>query len=264
MQLATENMIAEKEDGIGWMIFNNPERHNALSVEMRHAMLQILDDFAADDAIRVVVMKGAGGRAFVSSADISQFEKQRATEAQRKEYSQLSDKVHVALTSLQKPMLAMINGFCLGGGLATALTADIRIAAEDARFGIPAARLGLGYPFGALRSLVDLVGPACTKEILFTGNRFDAAEALRIGLVNQVVAADELGETVRKMAGAIAANAPLTVGATKAIVAEVLKNPDDRDLAMCERLVEGCMSSEDYVEGRRAFMDKRRPQFAGR
>ncbi len=264
MQLATDRMIAEKESGIGWMTFNSPERRNAISIEMRHAILEIYADFAADDAVRVVVLKGAGGKAFVSGADISEFEKVRNTEEQRKVYSELSERVNQALISLEKPMIAMINGFCLGGGLGTALTADIRIAADDASFGIPAARMGLGYPYRNLKVLIDLVGPAYAKEIMFTARRFTAQEALAMGLVNRVVPAAELEDTVRELAATIAQNAPLTVRGSKAIVGEAVKDAGQRDMALCERVAEACMASEDYIEDRRAFMEKRRPEFTGR
>ncbi len=264
MQLATDRMIAEKESGIGWMTFNSPERRNAISIEMRHAILEIYADFAADDAVRVVVLKGAGGKAFVSGADISEFEKERNTEEQRRAYSALSERVNEALTSMEKPVIAMINGFCLGGGLGTALSADIRIAADDAQFGIPAARMGLGYPFRGLKALVDLVGPACAKEIMFTARRFSAEEALGMGLINRVVPVAELEDTVREMASGIAQNAPLTVRASKTIIGEALKDADSRNMELCASLAEACMASEDYKEGRRAFMEKRKPAFVGR
>ena len=264
MQLATDRMIAEKDSGIGWMTFNNPERRNALSIEMRHAILEIYADFAADEAVRVIVMKGAGGKAFVSGADISQFENERNTEQQRRAYTELSERVNEALTTMEKPVIAMINGFCLGGGLGTALTADFRIAADDAQFGIPAARMGLGYPFRGLKALIDVVGPAYAKEIMFTARRFSAEEALRIGLVNRVVPVAELDDTVRGIAAGIAENAPLTVRASKAIIGEALKDVDMRDMALCARLAEACMASEDFKEGRRAFMEKRKPAFVGR
>ena len=160
--------------------------------------------------------------------------------------------------------MAMIQGFCIGGGLAVALAADIRIASDESVFAIPAARLGLGYGFNGLAKLTTLVGPAMAKEILFTARRFTAEEALRMGLVNRLVPASALGDTVRELAGIIAENAPLTIRAAKAAVAEALKDPDDRDIASIERMVRECFDSEDYAEGRRAFMEKRRPAFKGR
>lgn len=264
MQLATDKMIAEKDGGIGWMTFNSPERRNAMSVAMRHAILEILEDFNADDEVRVVVMKGAGGQAFVSGADISEFEKVRNTAEQRAAYAELSGRVDAAFLTLHKPLIAMINGFCLGGGLGTALSADIRIAADDAQFGIPAARMGLGYPFRNLKRLIGVVGPAYAKEVMFTARRFSAEEALRMGLVNRVVPVVDLEGAVRELATTIAGNAPLTVRASKTIVDEAMQDPEGRDEALCERLYEECMASEDYKEGRRAFMEKRKPEFAGR
>jgi enoyl-CoA hydratase/carnithine racemase len=263
MKLSTDKMLAEKADGIGWMTFNNPERHNALSVEMRYGILEIMEDFAADDDVRVVVMTGAGGKSFVSGADISQFEQQRASPEQQAEYAALSGRVEDALQSLEKPLIAMIKGYCLGGGLGTALQADIRIASDDSRFGVPAARLSIGYPYKGLKRLMDLVGPAKTKEIMFTANRFSAQEAYEMGLINKVVPADALKDTVTEMATTIVGNAPLTLRASKLIVAEAVKPSTERDMALCEELVKTCMESNDYVEGRRAFMEKRKAQFTG-
>jgi enoyl-CoA hydratase/carnithine racemase len=257
-------MLFEKKDGIGWMTFNNPERRNALSVEMRKAAIEILADFSADDSVRVVVMKGAGDKAFVSGADISQFESQRSTPEQIEAYSALSRRFEGAMNTLEKPLIAMIRGFCLGGGLAVALTADIRIAAEDAQFGIPAARLSLGYGYDGMRKLTDLVGPSCAKEILFTARRYSAAEALQMGLINRVLPVAELESHVRELATTIAGNAPLTIRAAKTIVGEIVKDPADRDMAACKRVAQACVASNDYVEGRRAFMEKRKPVFNGR
>jgi enoyl-CoA hydratase/carnithine racemase len=211
----------------------------------------------------VVVMKGAGDKAFVSGADISQFESQRSTPEQVAAYAALTQRFEGALSGLEKPLIAMIRGYCLGGGLAVALTADIRIAADDAQFGVPAARLSIGYGYGGTRKLVDLVGPSCAKEMLFSARRYKAPDALRMGLVNQVVPVAELEPTVADLAGTIAGNAPLTIRTAKSIIGEILKDPADRDLAACERAVDRCMSSADYVEGRRAFMEKRKPAFTG-
>jgi enoyl-CoA hydratase len=264
MKLATDQMIAEKDGPIGWMTFNNPGRRNALTVVMREAMLQIIEDFAADDSIRVVVMKGAGDKAFVSGADISQFEKERNSEEQRQRYMALSNQVETALTTLEKPLVAMIRGYCLGGGMGVALTADLRIASDDSQFGIPAARLSIGYPFGAIRKVMDLIGPSRTKDLLFTARRVKADEALAIGLINRLVPVDALEPEVRAIAETMANNAPLTIRATKACVAEALKDESERDRVRCDALVAACMAGEDYIEGRRAFMEKRQPVFQGK
>ncbi|MEE8334395.1 MAG: enoyl-CoA hydratase [Alphaproteobacteria bacterium] len=256
--------LSRKENGVGWMTFNNPERYNALSVEMRHAVIDVLTDMRADDDVRVVVMSGAGGKAFVSGADISQFEKQRSTPEQQAEYTALTKRMDEAMTGLGKPLIAMIRGFCLGGGLGVALNADIRVASSDSRFGVPAARLSIGYPYPSIRKLMDLIGPAYAKEMLFTAKRFPADVALRMGLINDVVEADQLEDTVRDLAQTIGANAPLTIRASKTIVEELLKDEDDHDLELCAEMVRRCMESDDFVEGRRAFMEKRRPQFTGK
>jgi enoyl-CoA hydratase/carnithine racemase len=264
LTLATDKMIAEKSDGIGWMTFNNPARRNAIGFAMREAILEILADFESDPAVRVIVMRGAGDKAFVSGSDISEFAERRATPEQREIYDALSARVGAAYNNIEKPLIAMIRGFCLGGGLGTAMQADIRIASDDSQFGIPAAKLSIGYPFHNMKKIIDVVGPAKTKEIMFTGRRFSAAEALAMGLVNQVVPVEALEETVHELAATIAQNAPLTIRASKTIVTEAMKNPEDRDLALCQELVDSCMNSADFAEGRTAFMEKRIPKFTGK
>ena len=263
MELKTDKMIARKEGGAGWMTFNNPAKRNALSMEMQEAIPVILNDFRDDPEVRVVVMAGAGDKAFVSGADISEFEKRRSDPASIEDFNRIGAEANRAYAELGKPLIAMIRGFCMGGGLLTALQADIRVAAEDGVFGIPAARLGLGYGFGGTQKLVDTVGAAAAREILFTGGRFPAADALRWGLVNRVVPVEELESTVTGMADAIADNAPLTVNLLRASIVEGTKEPEERDLDTIEQMVEACFASEDYIEGRRAFMEKRRPQFRG-
>ena len=264
VNLNTDKMLAEKDGGIGWMIFNNPARRNATSLEMWQAIADILGDFAADPAVRVVVMRGAGDKAFVSGADISQFEDQRADAEAAPRYNRVADGARAAMAGLDKPLIAMIRGYCLGGGVAIAMAADMRIAADDARFGIPAARLGIAYGFGYLKKLVDLVGPAYAKEILLTARRLGAEEALRIGLVNHVVPVAELEAVVRETCATIIDNAPLSLVANKAIIDEIAKDPGERDPARLEELARLCYDSADYAEGRRAFMEKRKPVWSGR
>jgi enoyl-CoA hydratase len=260
----TERMIAQKDGAIGWMIFNNPERRNALSLDMWQAMPVILDHFDRDPEVRVIVLKGAGDKAFISGADISQFEQQRSSPETVAQYDAIAEAANIRLQDIRKPTIAMIRGFCIGGGVGVALQCDMRIAAESARFAVPAARLGLGYRWGGVKKLVDLVGPSFAKEIFFTARQFAAAEALAMGLVNRVLPEAELEAYVRHYCALISDNAPLTMEAVKGVVGELAKPGAEIDRAQCEALVARCFASEDYIEGRRAFMEKRKPVFAGK
>ena len=262
--VSTDRIIAERANGVGYLKLNQPEKHNAISYAMWVAIAGVMESFREDDEVRVVVMSGEGGRAFSAGADISEFSEIRSTEAQIEIYEAAGRAAYEAITHCPKPVIARIEGFCVGGGLAVALCADLRIATDDSRFGIPAAKLGLGYSHKSLRPLVDLVGPTYAKEILFTARRFTAAEAQRMGLVNQVVARGEIDAFVEDYAQTIAANAPLTVKACKTVVAELLEDPEERDIGLCDRVVDACFASEDYKEGRAAFMEKRKPRFTGR
>ncbi len=257
-------MLSAVDDGVGLITFNQPEKRNAMSVEMWEGLGTILDEFAADDDVRVVVLTGAGTKAFVSGADISEFEKQRSNADAQREYNRLTATGRDKLGSFPKPTIARIRGFCLGGGLAIAMQADLRIASADSQFGIPAARLGIAYAFGGVQALVSLVGPANARMILYTGRRFDAAEAERIGLINRVVPEQDLSDTVIDLARTIADNAPLSVAASKHAVAQVSRDPADRDTEGLKRNMDAAFDSADYREGRTAFMEKRRPKFVGR
>ena len=263
-QPITSKMLAEKDGAIGRLVFNNPARHNAVSLEMWEAVSRILDDFNADDGIRVIVVSGAGGKAFVSGADISEFKEKRATEEAAAAYGRISEAARLKLQDTLKPTIAMIRGYCIGGGVATALACDIRIAAEGSRFGIPAAKLGLGYAYDGIRKLNDVVGPAYAREIYKTARQFSAEEALAMGLVNRLVPANELESYVKNYCDMIAANAPLTIRAAKQVIREAVKDEGARDMELCRRVVAECFSSADYAEGRTAFMEKRRPVFKGR
>jgi len=260
----TPRMVAERDGAIGWITFNNPERHNAMSVDMWEALPDILDAYERDPAIRVVVMKGAGQKAFVSGADISEFETARGTVEKVKRYEEITDKATHHAVHLSKPTIAMIRGYCIGGGLGIALSCDLRYATEASRFGIPAAKLGLGYRHEGVKKLVDVVGPSAAKEIFFTARQFSAAEALQMRLINRVVSDGELESTVRETCALICANAPLTIKAAKGVIGELTKVGSDLDGAHCESLINACFDSGDYQEGRKAFMEKRKPVFTGR
>lgn len=261
---ATRKILTRKQDGIGWLTINQPEKRNAISLAMWDAIAAAAEDFAADDAVRVVVMHGAGGQAFASGADISEFDKVRADAAAQQEYGRRSGDARRKLEGLRKPLIAMIQGYCIGGGYATALMADLRIASSDSRFGIPAAKLGIAYGYESLSRLVALAGPAMAKEILFTGRQLDAAEALACRLVNRVVPPEALEQTVTELALGIARNAPLSVEASKVAIDQLAGDPLARDKALVEQLNRACFDSADYGEGRRAFQEKRAPAFSGR
>ncbi|MFN7754132.1 MAG: enoyl-CoA hydratase [Pseudomonadota bacterium] len=264
LQGMTERMIVRKEGPLGWIVFNQPARHNAMSVDMWEALPRIVEAYEADPEIRVIIITGAGDRAFVSGADISQFGERRGTMEAVKEYNAIADHANDRLQACSKPVIAMIRGFCIGGGLGIALGADIRVCAEDAQFAVPAAKLGLGYRFSGIKRLADIVGPSFAAEIFYTARRFNAREAEVMGLVNRVVPVDRLEAATRELASVIAENAPMTVQSVKLIIRNIHADPDARDLDACARAVENCFASEDYKEGRTAFMEKRKPRFQGR
>jgi enoyl-CoA hydratase len=259
----TDKMLSRKEGGVGFVTFNNPERLNAVSLDMWEATKRILDDFAADNDIRAVVLTGTGGKAFVSGADISKFESERANLEAARAYNKKSEGAYASIYEFPKPTIAMIRGYCIGGGLGLATCCDLRIATDNSRFAVPAAKLGLGYGYVGLKRLTDIVGPAFAKEIFYTARQFDAQEALAMGLINRVVPSAELETYVKSITDMICANAPLTIQAVKYTVGEILKDEGKRNVPGTVEMVEKCFTSNDYNEGRAAFMEKRKPVFTG-
>jgi enoyl-CoA hydratase len=259
----TTKMLSRKDGRVGYVIFNNPERHNAVSLDMWEAASGMLEQFKNDPEVRVVVFTGAGGKAFVSGADISKFESERSNEEAIARYNVAVESANTAIFEFPKPTIAMIRGYCIGGGMGLALCCDLRICSDNSKFAVPAAKLGLGYGYPGIKRLVDVVGPSFAKEIFFTARQFDAEEARVMGLVNRVVAQAELEAFVKNYADTISANAPLTVNSVKYIVGETVKEDSKRNIAQCAELVKQCFASNDYIEGRRAFMEKRKPMFTG-
>ena len=260
--MSEAKLRAEREGHIGWMIFDNPARRNAITGDMWRAIPQAMAQFDADPEVRCVVLRGAGEVAFAAGADISEFEKRRADAQAAGKHDNMIDLAQLALENSAKPVLAMIRGFCFGGGVEIALACDMRYAGASASFAIPAARLGLGYGVRGTNRLVASVGHAAAREIMLTGRRYKADEALAMGLVNRVLPDDELEGFVRKLAAELAANAPLSMAASKSIINSVIEPAGD--FSRGEALIERCAKSEDHVEGRRAFMEKRTPKFRGR
>ena len=259
----TDKMLSRKDGRVGYVIFNNPERHNAVSLDMWARTTEILDAFARDDEVRVVVITGAGGKSFVSGADISKFESERASLDATKIYNTTVAKANESIAEFPKPTIAMIRGYCIGGGLGLAVCCDLRICSDNSKFGIPAAKLGLGYSYPGVKRLADLVGPSFAKEIFFTARQFDAEEARVMGLVNRVVPGAELEKYVKDYADTMAGNAPRPVKAVKYVVGEAMKDEPNRNLKRCAEMVDQCFASNDFTEGRRAFMVKRKPAFTG-
>lgn len=264
LELDTDRMRAWSRDGVGWMVYNNPARHNAVSLSMWQAIGDIIESFEQDPAVRVVIMRGAGGKAFVSGADISEFDSKRSDATQMATYGAASSRGSRALASLSKPLIACIEGYCIGGGLAAALNADVRFATPDSLFGIPAAKLGLGYGYEGLAKLSRVVGPASARDILLSARFLGAEESLRVGLINFIESRDDIRDAVNEYAKRITRNAPLTVKAAKAAINAWERGGQKEDLDNVRRLVEACFDSDDYKEGRRAFAEKRTPQFGGR
>lgn len=256
-------LIATVDGPVGRITFSNPARMNAVSQSMWAQIPEALQCLEHDAAVRVIAVTGDGGKAFVSGADISEFDAARGSAEQEREYDRVAQQAFAAFARVSKPTVACIDGYCIGGGVAVALACDLRIASEQSQFGIPAARLGLGYDLPGVRKLVGVVGPAHAREIFYTARRYRADEALRMGLVNQVYANAQFAESARAYIDGIAANAPLTLRAVKRTVDELLRDESQRDVAAVEQLVARCFDSQDYAEGRRAFMEKRVPRFRG-
>ncbi len=260
-----DTKILSRADGaVGHLTFNNPQRHNAVSLEMWLDATAALESLVHEPEVRVIILTGAGGKSFVSGADISKFESERATADGVSTYNTAVERFSQTLLDCPQATIAMIRGYCIGGGLGIAVCCDLRIANEHSRFAIPAAKLGLGYGLENLRRLSTLIGPQFVAEMLFTARQFDAVEAAHMRLINRVIPDAEIEARTDELASTIAANAPLTIRAVKGILREITRNPLALDLAKCESLVQACFASEDYREGRRAFVEKRKPVFSGK
>lgn len=257
-------LISRKEKAVGWVIFSNPAKFNAVSHDMWMALPQAIAAFDADPEVRMIVITGDGDKAFISGADISQFEKSRGSAEAQAIYNRAVVEAYEAPVRCSKPVVAKIRGICMGGGLGLAAACDVRIAAEDAVFRMPAARLGLGYNFTGISRFVQLLGAANTSDIFFSARKFGAAEALSMGFVNRVVPVAELDREFAAYCELLSENAPLTMAAAKFAIRQTGLDPAVRDLDQVDRMIEACFNSEDYREGRKAFMEKRKPNFTGR
>ena len=263
MKLSTDKILAKNDGAVGRLILNNPERRNAISLDMWQGIAEAFQEFSGNPKIRCIVMSGAGDKAFASGADISQFKERRSDANAAAEYAKISMAGRKKMLECDKPFIAQIRGFCMGGGLGIALAADIRIASEDSVFGVPAARLSIAYDRLNLGNLVALVGPSKAKEILITAKRYSALEAERMGLVNSCVPIDKLEAEVADITDRISQNAPLSMKASKLTINELMKDDSSFDEDLVDQLTRDCFNSKDYQEGQEAFMNKRQPVFHG-
>jgi enoyl-CoA hydratase len=261
---AEEKLLARRNGGVAEIIFNNPAKLNAVSLDMWDRMVELLAQFAVDPDLRVLVVSGAGGKAFVSGADISKFEKQRSSPESVALYNKTSLSVYEALYNFPKPTIAKIQGYCIGGGMNLAVCCDLRVATEGSKFGIPAARLGLGYGYPGVSRLAEIVGVSRAMELFYTARQFSAQEANSFGLINQVVPDGELDAAINTITGQISQNAPLTIATIKAVAREIGRPSGERNHAKLDAMVRACFESQDYIEGRKAFLEKRKPVFTGR
>lgn len=264
MNLTSGLVAAEIRGPIGWLIWDNQDKLNALSPGMAEDALEVIQAYAADPAVKVVVMRGAGRRAFISGGDIKSFDKTRSDPEAAARAREVPGRLRRAMLELEKPLLAMIYGYCLGGGLGMALNADLRFASEDAQFSVPAAVRGIAYAPDGLKQLVDLVGPSVAKDIMFSARRLKADEALRVGLINRIVPAEELEAETVAYAETLAANAPLSIRASKFFIGQLGLERAQRDEARMEAMQRAAENSEDFREATASFIEKRRPVFKGR
>lgn len=258
-----DKVLTREENGVQWLILNQPEKRNAISLEMYGTASKILNNFEANNKMRVLVITGAEDTAFCAGADISEFEEHRNNAEKAKEYGRISSGFFSQLYELEKPTIAMIHGYCMGGGVALAASCDIRLCSDDAVFAVPAARLGIGYEVSYVERIMNLVGPSFVKEIIYSAKRYSAEEAVNMGFVNRSIDKAELERHVVDFASGIAINAPLSIRAAKIVVSELLKSEEDRRKDRCTSIIEKCLDSEDYANARKAFMEKRKPVFVG-
>jgi enoyl-CoA hydratase/carnithine racemase len=261
--MATEQIQSSVEGAIGWLTFNNPGRHNAISMAMAEHLPAAMAAFEADARVRVVILSGTGEKAFAAGSDISGFGESRANPDANRRYNSVHERAYDAVYHCRKPTVAMICGYCIGGGLDFAASCDVRIAADDASFSAPAGKLGLGYGYESVVRLKRVIGGPAARELLVSARRIGAQEAHRIGLVHRVVPATTLRAETVAYAESLAANAPLTLAAIKRSLVELEKDVTVRDPAAAQALIDACFASADYEEGRKAFAEKRKPDFRG-
>lgn len=261
--MPTDRILTRRTGPLAWITFNNPARLNAISLEMWEGLGEAVAAFDADPEVRVIVLDGAGGKAFVAGADVSRYEKERMGDNAQEHYARIGEKALAALYDTSKATIAAIDGYCIGGGISVAVCCDLRIATPESSFAQPAMRYGIGYRYKSLRRVTDLIGPAATKELLVGGRSFDAAQALAKGLVGEVVPRAEHADAVSRQAEKIAAGAPLTLKQVKHAIAQIVRDPAERELAQSEQYFQDCYASADYREGIRAFAEKRQPTFRG-